>query len=75
MVEIVDGFEENEKIKKRNDLVYKLAVSIFGSKRVSFDKEEEVTIIHNEYETGRVADASYMPNVIYIFRKKITTIV
>ncbi|MGY4884338.1 MAG: hypothetical protein ACP5NZ_02040 [Nanobdellota archaeon] len=35
MVNIVDGLVEKKKEKEKQDLVYKLAVSIFGKNRVS----------------------------------------
>ena len=35
MVNIVDGLAEKKKEKEKQDLVYKLAVSVFGKERIS----------------------------------------
>lgn len=72
MVRIVDGFEEEKEIKEGKNLIHKLAVSIFGSKRVSNLGSEvyDPIVIYNKYGISRVASITCFGTVVSVNREE-----
>jgi hypothetical protein len=73
VVTIIDGFKEKEKLRERKNLVHKLAVSIFGDKRVSCTGNSRVydtMSIYHEDGIGGVAKVDSLSNSIEVYEKK-----